>query len=749
MGDRMEITLLSKHNKDEMYEVDYFGRTKIIPIPIENNEEKERLVALARTEGKDEERDLNLEEGDEEVDEAKEKAVYAIGAIPMPSKLKMVVKIGYTEGLIWQMKNEAREQKREPQTWDSYIEEIMTHVQARYYDPTLGTLVQWEVQPGFLYANETWCAEHDLWYAKQETIKAKLKDVAVTAWITTNNSTTCKHGGWVGMSYLNSLCTRGSVNINEKHSSVANVAYTVAHETGHNMGMDHDFASSHGGKDNPCNSRKPIGTRGTMGYSYSATGWSQCSRYDFEHSYAEEFWGNGCLEDISRPCTKFTCENGGTCTETENGGFSCTCPSGVTGTHCENNPKRHSNGHNSGCTSKNKCIEGDGDCDRDSDCVEGLICGSDNCPRKYGYDWQITDDCCFKPEYYDETNSTTCESTDGTCIFPFYYGGVKFENCANPTKYKQNGKEVGWCAFDTVYKSRRWGYCTDECLKTHDGRCEATSLEWQCRPIVSGTARKGAGYNGTCTFPFKYDNRIYNTCADPKDYGGLGWCAFDFDKSGREKNGRWGYCTSKCPQKVEKACEGVVCNVPDEQCKNGVCTPGYDRACEGIVCNVANEKCVNGICKCGDACSCEGNPKGNICDAANSKCKCYETGDECVDGNQCDPWEQKCKRCIGDSSCCTKDKKCGVNEGHCRYDTECEQGLKCGDNNCVGEPIGLWLVGTNCCYDPVNGKCEGGDSCCTDEYPCGVGEGDCDRDSNCEGGLKWGLIIAKNALEKI
>ena len=53
--DRMEITLLSKHNEDQMYEVDYFGRTKVIPVPIENNEEKERLVALARTEGKDEE----------------------------------------------------------------------------------------------------------------------------------------------------------------------------------------------------------------------------------------------------------------------------------------------------------------------------------------------------------------------------------------------------------------------------------------------------------------------------------------------------------------------------------------------------------------------------------------------------------------------------------------------------------------------------------------------------------------------
>ena len=202
--------------------------------------------------------------------------------------------------------------------------------------------------------------------------------------------------------------------------------------------------------------------------SYDYDQWSTCSRSDWEQHYTSRNWGDGCLEDISSPCTKFTCENGGTCTETENGGFTCTCPSSVTGEQCENNPNRHSNGKNNGCTSKNKCIEWDGDCDSDSDCVDDLICGTDNCPRKYGDDWGIGDDCCFKPEYYDDTNSTICESTAGTCVFPFYYEGVKFNNCANPASYKQNGKEVGWCAFDTVYESGRWGYCTDECLETHD-----------------------------------------------------------------------------------------------------------------------------------------------------------------------------------------------------------------------------------------------------------------------------------------
>ena len=85
-------------------------------------------------------------------------------------------------------------------------------------------------------------------------------------------------------------------------------------------------------------------------------------------------------------------------------------------------------------------------------------------------------------------------------------------------------------------------------------------------------------------------------------------------------------------------------------------------------------------------------------------------------------------------------------DGDADYDEDCEEGLKCGVDNCVLEPIGMWSVGSDCCYDPVNGICEGGDSCCTDENPCGVGEGDCDRNSNCEGELKCGTDNCKKCL---
>ena len=42
----------------------------------------------------------------------------------------------------------------------------------------------------------------------------------------------------------------------------------------------------------------------------------------------------------------------------------------------------------------------------------------------------------------------------------------------------------------------------------------------------------------------------------------------------------------------------------------------------------------------------------------------------------------RCKGYRGDGSCCTKDSPCKLGEGDCDEDSECEAGLKCGDNNC-------------------------------------------------------------------
>jgi hypothetical protein len=41
------------------------------------------------------------------------------------------------------------------------------------------------------------------------------------------------------------------------------------------------------------------------------------------------------------------------------------------------------------CIDSNPCGEGDGDCDRSSECKGDLVCGHDNCPH-----FADDDDCC-------------------------------------------------------------------------------------------------------------------------------------------------------------------------------------------------------------------------------------------------------------------------------------------------------------------------------------------------------------------
>ena len=93
-------------------------------------------------------------------------------------------------------------------------------------------------------------------------------------------------------------------------------------------------------------------------------------------------------------------------------------------------------------------------------------------------------------------------------------------------------------------------------------------------------------------------------------------------------------------------------------------------------------------------------------------------------------------------------------EGACDKDEECKDGLKCGTDNCAqclegqgpADGCGKWAYNTDCCYDPANMVCIGGDECCSKEYPCGLGEGDCDNDNECEGELKCGTDNCQQCL---
>jgi len=86
----------------------------------------------------------------------------------------------------------------------------------------------------------------------------------------------------------------------------------------------------------------------------------------------------------------------------------------------------------------------------------------------------------------------------------------------------------------------------------------------------------------------------------------------------------------------------------------------------------------------------------------------------------------------GDVKLCTAANPCGLDEGDCDYDNECELGLYCGTDNC---PTSLnFTLGIDCCRKPINGDY----NFCTAENPCGLDEGDCDFDNECQPGLTCG-----------
>ena len=53
----------------------------------------------------------------------------------------------------------------------------------------------------------------------------------------------------------------------------------MAHEVGHNLGMEDDHNAKHGGEGNPCDGQ------GIMSYQFRKLKWTECSVKDFTERY--------------------------------------------------------------------------------------------------------------------------------------------------------------------------------------------------------------------------------------------------------------------------------------------------------------------------------------------------------------------------------------------------------------------------------------------------------------------------------
>ena len=65
---------------------------------------------------------------------------------------------------------------------------------------------------------------------------------------------------------------------------------------------------------------------------------------------------------------------------------------------------------------ENRCGENQGDCDSNDECLDGLVCGLNNCPPSLGHDNEV--DCCYNATAGDKdfcTIDSPCGEGEGDC----------------------------------------------------------------------------------------------------------------------------------------------------------------------------------------------------------------------------------------------------------------------------------------------------------------------------------------------
>ena len=128
--------------------------------------------------------------------------------------------------------------------------------------------------------------------------------------------------------------------------------------------------------------------------------------------------------------------------------------------------------------------------------------------------------------------------------------------------------------------------------------------------------------------------------------------------------------------------------------------------------------------------------KNNLCEEDEGDC---DNDDQCKENHKCGT--DNCRRSMPglhsqfdccyneDEDFCTIHNLCGDKEGDCDSDDMCQEGLLCGLNNC---PASLGFDSdVDCCYLSIVGM----DDFCTADNPCGVDEGDCDSNNECQTSL--------------
>ena len=431
------------------------------------------------------------------------------------------------------------------------------------------------------------------------------------------------------------------------------------------------------------------------------------------------------------------------------------------------------------CLNK-QCALGEGDCDSDAECASGLVCSND---VGANYDFRDIVDVCEIPDVPLPGDlggdafcaNEQCGTGEGDCD-----SDAECEDglvCTNDIGADYGFRDVvDVCEVDPTPALTDLGgdaFCLGKECGIGEGDCDSNS---DCMSGLICVSDVGRNYGfrsivDVCEMP---------STPEPDDLGGNAFCAGQLCGEGQ------GDCDSDAECQTGLVCAtdvGIdygfreivdVCEAPIE-------TPeptalGGDSFCLGSQCGVgegdcdSNSDCMSGlICVSDvgrnygfrsivDVCEMPSTPEpddlggnafcaGQLCGEGQGDC---DSDAECQTGLVCAtdvgidygfreivdvceaPIETPEPTALGGDSFCLG-SQCGVGEGDCDSSAECQAGLVCSTD--VGANYGFRSI-VDVCEVPTTPEptALGGNSYCVGAL-CGAGEGDCDSDSECEAGL--------------